>query len=222
MQSEFSTVEEALDQLKNGGYIILADDESRENEGDLVALGDGIDAGTIYEMLHEANGLMCVPVSEQIADRLGFKPMVKHSTDPNQTPFMVTADGTYEATGVTTGVSAFDRAATIRQIAKPSAKATDFNHPGHIQPLYAQAHGLRDRTGHTEASVDLAYLAGKAPVAVIIEVLKADGTMARRDSLFDLAQRVHVPFLTIKQITDYMDDQGIDYAAQLADQVAAN
>lgn len=222
MQSEFSTVEEALDQLKNGGYIILADDESRENEGDLVALGDGIDATTVYEMLHEANGLMCVPVSEQIADHLGFKPMVKHSTDPNQTPFMVTADGTYEATGVTTGVSAFDRAATIRQIAKPTAKATDFNHPGHIQPLYAQAHGLRDRTGHTEASVDLAYLAGKAPVAVIIEVLKEDGTMARRDSLFDLAQRVHVPFLTIKQITDYMDDKGINYAAQLANQVAAN
>lgn len=216
MQNEFSTVEEALTQLKNGGYIILADDENRENEGDLVALGDGIDAGTVYEMLNEANGLMCVPVSEQIADRLGFKPMVEHSTDPNQTPFMVTADGTYEATGVTTGVSAFDRAATIRQIAKPTAKATDFNHPGHIQPLYAQERGLRDRTGHTEAAVDLAYLAGKEPVAVIIEVLKEDGTMARRDSLFELAQRVHVPFLTIKQITDYMDAKGIDYAAQLA------
>ena len=113
MQNEFSTVEDALTQLKNGGYIILADDESRENEGDLVALGDGIDATTVYEMLNEANGLMCVPVTEKIAHRLGFVPMVEHSTDPNQTPFMVTADGTYEATGVTTGVSAFDRAATI-------------------------------------------------------------------------------------------------------------
>lgn len=219
MQNEFSTVEDALNQLKNGGYIILADDESRENEGDLVALGDGIDAATVYEMLNEANGLMCVPVTEKIAHRLGFVPMVEHSTDPNQTPFMVTADGTYEATGVTTGVSAFDRAATIRQIAKPDAQASDFNHPGHIQPLYAQEHGLRDRTGHTEASVDLAYLAGKEPVAVIIEVLKEDGTMARRDSLFELAQRVHVPFITIKQITDYMDAKGIDYAAQLAENV---
>lgn len=216
MQNEFSTVEEALTQLKNGGYIILADDESRENEGDLVALGETITAPTVYEMLNEANGLMCVPVSEAIADKLGFKPMVEHSTDPNQTPFMVTADSTYEATGVTTGVSAYDRAATIRQIANPAAKASDFNHPGHIQPLYAQEHGLRDRTGHTEASVDLAYLAGKEPVTVIIEVLKEDGKMARRDSLFELAHKANVPFITINQIVDYMDQKGIDYAAQLA------
>lgn len=217
MQNQFSTVEEALTQLTNGGYIILADDESRENEGDLVALGAGISAETVYEMLKEANGLMCVPVSESIADRLGFKPMVEHSTDPNQTPFMVTADGTLAATGVTTGVSAFDRAATINHIANPQATATDFNHPGHIQPLYAQAHGLRDRTGHTEAAVDLAYLAGKAPVAVIIEVLKEDGSMARRDSLAALAQRRHVPFITINQIINYLDAKHIDYAASLAE-----
>ena len=216
MQSNFSTVEEALAHLLNGGYIILADNEDRENEGDLVALGEGITADTVYEMLNEANGLMCVPVSEEIATKLAFKSMVEHSTDPNQTPFMVTADGTFEATGVTTGVSAFDRAATIRQIAKPTAKATDFNHPGHIQPLYAQPHGLRDRTGHTEAAVDLAYLAGKAPVVVIIEVLNNDGTMARRDDLADLANRVHAPFITINQITEYLDTKGIDYAANLA------
>ncbi len=129
---------------------------------------------------------------------------------------MVTTDGTLEATGVTTGVSAFDRAATIRQIAKPTAQASDFNHPGHIQPLYAQPHGLRDRIGHTEAAIDLAYLAGKAPVAVIIEVLKRDGTMARRDSLSVLANRVHVPFITINQIIEYLDVKGIDYAADLA------
>ena len=215
MQNQFSTVEEALNHLVNGGYIILADDESRENEGDLVALGDNISADTVYEMLKEANGLMCVPVSEKIADRLGFRPMVKHSTDPNQTPFMVTADGSLSATGVTTGVSAFDRAATIRLIANPTAKTTDFNHPGHIQPLYAQPRGLRDRTGHTEASVDLAYLAGKAPVAVIIEVLKDDGTMARRDDLAILAKRVQVPFITINQIINYMDANGIDAAADL-------
>ena len=214
MQSQFSTVEEALNQLVNGGYIILADNEDRENEGDLVALGENINADTIYEMLNEANGLMCVPVSEDIAKHLAFKPMVEHSTD--QTPFMVTTDGTLEATGVTTGVSAFDRAATIRQIAKPTAQASDFNHPGHIQPLYAQPHGLRDRIGHTEAAIDLAYLAGKAPVAVIIEVLKRDGTMARRDSLSVLANRVHVPFITINQIIEYLDVKGIDYAADLA------
>ena len=205
MQSQFSTVEEALNQLVNGGYIILADNEDRENEGDLVALGENVNADTIYEMLNEANGLMCVPVSEDIAKHLAFKPMVEHSTDPHQTPFMVT-----------TGVSAFDRAATIRQIAKPTAQASDFNHPGHIQPLYAQPHGLRDRIGHTEAAIDLAYLAGKAPVAVIIEVLKSDGKMARRDSLSVLANRVHVPFITINQIIEYLDVKGIDYAANLA------
>lgn len=216
MQSQFSTVEEALNQLVNGGYIILADNEDRENEGDLVALGENVNADTIYEMLNEANGLMCVPVSEDIAKHLAFKPMVEHSTDLHQTPFMVTTDGTLEATGVTTGVSAFDRAATIRQIAKPTAQASDFNHPGHIQPLYAQPHGLRDRIGHTEAAIDLAYLAGKAPVAVIIEVLKRDGTMARRDSLSVLANRVHVPFITINQIIEYLDVKGIDYAADLA------
>lgn len=210
---DFATVEEGLAQLRNGGFIILADNEDRENEGDLVALGEGITPATVHTMLKEANGLMCVPLTEERANRLGFKKMVEHSTDPNQTPFMVTADGTYEATGVTTGVSAFDRAATINQIAKSDAKASDFNHPGHIQPLYAQPRGLRDRIGHTEAAVDLAYLAGKAPVAVIIEVLKDDGHMARRDDLAKLAKRVNAPFMTIQEIIDYLDRHHLATAA---------
>lgn len=210
---EFATVEEGLTQLRNGGFIILADNEERENEGDLVALGEGITPATVHTMLKEANGLMCVPLTEERAHRLGFKKMVEHSTDPNQTPFMVTADGTYEATGVTTGVSAFDRAATINQITKSDAKASDFNHPGHIQPLYAQPRGLRDRIGHTEAAVDLAYLAGKAPVAVIIEVLKDDGHMARRDDLAKLAKRVNAPFMTIQEIIDYLDRHHLATAA---------
>lgn len=210
---DFATVEEGLAQLRNGGFIILADNEDRENEGDLVALGEGITPATVHTMLKEANGLMCVPLTEERANRLGFKKMVEHSTDPNQTPFMVTADGTYEATGVTTGVSAFDRAATINQIAKSDAKASDFNHPGHIQPLYAQPRGLRDRIGHTEAAVDLAYLAGKAPVAVIIEVLKDDGHMARRDDLAKLSKRVNAPFMTIQEIIDYLDRHHLATAA---------
>lgn len=212
---DFETVEEGLTQLRNGGFIILADNEDRENEGDLVALGEGITPEVVHAMLKEANGLMCVPMTEERAHKLGFKKMVEHSTDPNQTPFMVTADGTYEATGVTTGVSAFDRAATINQIAKADAQASDFNHPGHIQPLYAQPRGLRDRIGHTEASVDLAFLAGKAPVAVIIEVLKDDGHMARRDDLAQLAQRLNVPFLTIQEIINYMDQHNIENAADV-------
>lgn len=221
MAIQFATVEEALEQLRKGGFIILADNEDWENEGDLVALGENIQPATVHTMLKEANGLMCVPVSEEIAAQLNFKPMVKHSTDPNQTPFMVTVDGTKAATGVTTGVSAYDRAATIHQIAKPEATASDFNHPGHIQPLYSQARGLRDRIGHTEASVDLAYLAGARPVSVIIEVLKDDGKMARRDDLAALADRLAVPFLTIQEIIDYMDKNDIEYAAQLDQTVHA-
>lgn len=112
---QFDTIETALQQLQNGGYVILSDNEDRENEGDLVALADRITPETVYEMLHEANGLMCVPITIQRAHELGFTKMVEHSTDPNQTPFMTTADGTFEATGVTTGVSAFDRAATIKR-----------------------------------------------------------------------------------------------------------
>lgn len=212
---DFTTVEEGLTQLRNGGFIILADNEDRENEGDLVALGEGITPETVHTMLKEANGLMCVPITEARAKKLGFKKMVEHSTDPNQTPFMVTADGTFEATGVTTGVSAFDRAATINQIAKSDAQASDFNHPGHIQPLYAQPRGLRNRIGHTEAAVDLAYLAGKAPVAVIIEVLKDDGHMARRDDLAKLAEQLDVPFMTIQEIINYMDQHHIDNAADV-------
>lgn len=213
---QFSTIDEALTTLKNGGFIILADNADRENEGDLVALGEHVKPEEIHRMLKVANGLMCVPVNRQIADRLGFKMMVKHSTDPNQTPFMTTTDGTYEATGVTTGVSAFDRAATIHQIANPEAQPTDFNHPGHIQPLLAQDRGIRARNGHTEASVDLAYLAGAQPVAVIIEVLKEDGHMARRDDLAKLAAQLDVPFCTIDQIAQYMDDRGIDCAKDAA------
>lgn len=159
---QFDSIETALHQLQNGGYVILSDNEDRENEGDLVALADRITPATVYEMLHEANGLMCVPITIQRAHELGFTKIVEHSTDPHQTPFMTTTDGTFEATGVTTGVSAFDRAATIKHIANPAAKPNDFNHPGHIQPLYALDGGLRKRIGHTEASVDLAYLAGAA------------------------------------------------------------
>lgn len=113
---QFDTIETALQQLQNGGYVILSDNEDRENEGDLVALADRITPETVYEMLHEANGLMCVPITIQRAHELGFTKMVEHSTDPHQTPFMTTTDGTFEATGVTTGVSAFDRAATINAL----------------------------------------------------------------------------------------------------------
>lgn len=171
-------VENAVQFLKDGKFIILADNESRENEGDLVAFGDRITPEVVYKILNLANSLMCVPINSKIANRLGFEVMVKNSTDPNGTPFMVTTDATHEAAGVTTGVSAYDRAATIKLIADPTSKPEQFNHPGHIQPLITQDKGIRVRKGHTEATVDLTYIAGAEPVTVIIEVLNQDGKMA--------------------------------------------
>ncbi|WP_447408378.1 3,4-dihydroxy-2-butanone-4-phosphate synthase [Weissella confusa] len=204
MKTTFDTVADALTVLRQGGVIILADDESRENEGDLVALAQDITPETVHMMLREAAGLMCTPVGPEIAERLGFTDMVAESTDPHQTPFTYTVDGTFEATGVTTGVSAMDRAATIRQIANPMATRADFNAPGHTQPLTAKEGGLATRIGHTEAAVDLARLVGSEPAAVIIEVLKEDGTMARRDDLFEMSERLDIPFITIEQISAYM------------------
>lgn len=212
MMPKFDDVTTALAALKAGKFIILSDNEDRENEGDLVALADRITPQVVYQMLKEANGLMCVPVSMDLAHKFGWQPMVANSTDPNQTPFMVTCDGTNAATGVTTGVSAYDRCATIRHITNATAKASDFNHPGHIQPLYAQNGGLRTRIGHTEASVDLAYLAHATPATVIIEMLKEDGTMARRDDLFATARRLNVPYITIQAIIDYLDAHNLPTA----------
>ncbi|MGX5376923.1 3,4-dihydroxy-2-butanone-4-phosphate synthase [Ligilactobacillus sp. LYQ135] len=212
-----NTVESAIQFLKEGKFIILADNESRENEGDLVAFGNQITPEIVYKMLKIANGLMCVPISSKIAKRLGFNVMVENSSDPNETPFMVTTDATFESTGVTTGVSAYDRAATIRKIADPQSRPDQFNHPGHIQPLISQDKGIRERNGHTEAAVDLAYIAGEEPVAVIIEILNEDGKMARRDSLHKLAEKYQIPMITIGQIEKYLDDHDIEYAAKLAE-----
>lgn len=215
VEKEFSTVEAALEELRNGGFVILSDNEDRENEGDLVALAAKATPAVIHKMLKEANGLMCVPVNPEIANRLELTDMVEHSTDPHQTPFTITVDGNFEATGVTTGVSAFDRAASINHIADVNAKAADFNRPGHIQPLIAKANGLRERIGHTEAGVDLALLAGSQPAAIIIEVVGEDGHMAQRDDLFVLAKKLDVPYITIAQITEYMDANNIEFASDV-------
>lgn len=215
LEKEFSTVEAALEELKKGGFVILSDNEDRENEGDLVALASEATPAVIHQMLKEANGLMCVPVNTEIANRLNLTDMVENSTDPHQTPFTVTVDGNFEATGVTTGVSAFDRASSINHIADVNAQATDFNRPGHIQPLIAKPQGLRERIGHTEAGVDLALLAGSQPAAIIIEVLGEDGHMAQRDDLFVLAEKLNIPYITIAQIIEYMDANNIAQAADV-------
>ncbi|MCD2255718.1 3,4-dihydroxy-2-butanone-4-phosphate synthase [Agrilactobacillus fermenti] len=207
MANIFADINVALETLKNGGMIILADNEDRENEGDIVALGEGITAETINFMITHAKGLLCAPVSAELAEKLGFKMMVDNSTDPNLTPFTVSTDGEFEATGVTTGVSAPDRAATISHLADADAKPTHFNHPGHIFPLIAKPKGVLERDGHTEAAVDLAKICGKAPVGAIIEIIKEDGTMARRDDLAEFSKTWNMPMITIDQIKNYLREQ---------------
>ncbi|KRM33169.1 3,4-dihydroxy-2-butanone 4-phosphate synthase GTP cyclohydrolase II [Agrilactobacillus composti DSM 18527 = JCM 14202] len=205
----FADINVALETLKNGGMIILADNEDRENEGDLVALAEDITPATVNFMITHAKGLLCAPISPEIAAKLDLHLMVDNSTDPNLTPFTISTDGAYAATGVTTGVSAFDRAATIKHLAKADAIPTDFNHPGHIFPLIAQAEGLAVRDGHTEAAVDLAKLCGKAPVGAIIEIIKDDGTMARRDDLHQFSKDWDLPMITIDQIKTYIQAKAL-------------
>lgn len=192
-------VEVAINALKAGGLIIVADDESREAEGDMVGLAEYATTATVNRMITSARGLVCVPVAAEVADRLGFEPMTTKGHDAFGTAFTVSTD--HHAT--TTGISAQDRATTIRAIASADSQPGDFYHPGHIFPLIAQTGGVFKRRGHTEAAVDLAKLAGAAPVAYICEVVKKNGLMARRHALKALAEGLHIPMITIQDVTNY-------------------
>ncbi len=192
-------VENALKQLKNGGLIIVADDETREAEGDMLGLAQYATTATVNRMITSARGLLCVPIDAEIATRLDFEPMTTKSHDAFGTAFTVSTD--HHST--TTGISAADRAATIRAIADGQSKADDFYHPGHIFPLIAREGGVLNRRGHTEAAVDLAKLAGATPAAYICEVVKKNGLMARRHDLKALAEGLNIPMITIQDITNY-------------------
>ncbi|MHA3843212.1 3,4-dihydroxy-2-butanone-4-phosphate synthase [Lactiplantibacillus plantarum] len=207
---KFSTVDEALTQLKHGGLIIVSDNEGRENEGDLIGLGSKITGEKVNFMITHAKGLLCMPLSAKLADKFELKPIVDKNTEINGTAFVTTSDGSYQTTGVTTGISAFDRASTIKKFADPSSTVTDFVHPGHMFPLVAVNGGVRERSGHTEAAVELAKLAGEPEVGAIIEIIKDDGHMARRDFLEKMAHKYDLPFITIDQIIEYLNAQGGD------------
>ncbi|MFC0297549.1 bifunctional 3,4-dihydroxy-2-butanone-4-phosphate synthase/GTP cyclohydrolase II [Geobacillus jurassicus] len=195
----FDTIEAALSALKNGEVIIVCDDEDRENEGDFVALAEKATPDVINFMITHGRGLVCVPITEELAARLDLEPMVAHNTDAHGTAFTVSID--YKTT--TTGISAYERAATIQALLDPEVKASDFKRPGHIFPLIAKKGGVLRRAGHTEAAVDLARLCGAKPAGVICEIIKEDGTMARVPDLRRLADQFGLKMITIKDLIAY-------------------
>ena len=196
----WSKIPDAIDAIRHGKLIVVVDDEDRENEGDLVMAAELASNETVNFMMKEGRGLICVPVSEDIADRLELSEMIKENTESYQCNFTISVD--YKI-GTTTGISASDRCKTINALANPKCEAKDFARPGHIFPLRAKKGGVLVRSGHTEAAVDLARLAGLASAAVICEIAKEDGEMARRDDLFEYAKKHDLLIITIKELIAY-------------------
>ncbi|MED4017232.1 bifunctional 3,4-dihydroxy-2-butanone-4-phosphate synthase/GTP cyclohydrolase II [Sutcliffiella cohnii] len=203
MSEKFHSIEEALEDLKNGKVIIVVDDEDRENEGDFVSLAEHTTPEVINFMATHGRGLICVPVSEEIAEKLNLVPMVTHNTDPHGTAFTVSID--HKTT--TTGISAFERSTTVLEILSPEAKASDFKRPGHIFPLVAKSGGVLRRAGHTEAAVDLALLCGSQPAGVICEIMNEDGTMARVPELQKISKAYDLKMITIKDLIQYRNQK---------------
>jgi 3,4-dihydroxy 2-butanone 4-phosphate synthase/GTP cyclohydrolase II len=203
VSSEDRVVREAIDVIRSGGLVIVADDEDRENEGDLVCAAEHVTPEMINFMATHGRGLICLTLAPEIADRLDLPLMSDgRGQDPNGTAFTVSIDATAEM-GVSTGISASDRACTIQMAVNPSSKPSDFIRPGHVFPLRAKVGGVLQRVGQTEASMDLARLAGLAPAGVICEILNDDGTMARRPELEKFSAQHDMPFITVAQIVAY-------------------
>lgn len=196
----FSTIEEAIHDFKQGKFVIVVDDEDRENEGDFITPAELITPEKVNFMLREGRGVLCAPITISRAKELGLPHQVDHNTSMLGTPFTVTVD---KLDGCTTGVSASDRAATIKALADPASTPDTFGRPGHINPLYAQDGGVLRRAGHTEAAIDLARLAGMQPAAALIEILNPDGTMARLPQLREKAAELGMRLIQIKDIIAY-------------------
>lgn len=202
-QRAFDAIEEAIYDLIRGKAIIVVDDEDRENEGDLIALTEKATPEVINFMITEGRGLVCVPITQERAEALDLPPMVSHNTDYHGTAFTVSVDHI----STTTGISAHERAATIKALIDPNAKPQDFRRPGHVFPLIAKKGGVLRRAGHTEAAVDLARMCGSAPSAVICEVIKEDGTMARLPDLIQFAEQHELKLVTIKDLIRYRNEK---------------
>ena len=197
---KFSTIEEAIEDFKQGKFVIVVDDEDRENEGDFITPAEMITPEKVNFMLSEGRGVLCAPITMSRAAELELQHQVQDNTSMLGTPFTVTVD---KLEGCTTGVSAHDRAETIKALADPTSTPQTFGRPGHINPLYAQDKGVLRRAGHTEASIDLARLAGLRPAAALIEILNPDGTMARMPELQAKAEEFGMKLIQIKDLIAY-------------------
>lgn len=200
MSIKLDSIEEALEDFRAGKFLIVVDDEDRENEGDLIIAAEKITPEDVNFMLKNARGVLCVPVTNAACERLGLPHQVNDNTSVLGTPFTVTVD---KLEGCSTGVSIQDRANTIRHLADPEAKPEDFGRPGHINPLYAQDRGVLQRAGHTEAAVDLARLAGLQPCAALMEIMSDDGSMARLPELRQRADEWGLKLISIRDLIAY-------------------
>lgn len=198
---QLNTIDEAIADIKAGKVIIVVDDEDRENEGDFICAAECVTPEIINFMATHGRGLICSPITEERAKELSLTRMVSHNTDMHQTAFTVSVD--YRFKGCTTGISAYDRATGIQALVDPATKPNDFARPGHIFPLIAKDGGVLRRTGHTEAAIDLARMAGYHPAGVLVEILNPDGTMARLPQLMEIANRFDLKIVTIKDLVAY-------------------
>lgn len=198
---KLDSVQEAIEEIRNGNFVIVVDDEDRENEGDLIIAAESITPEKINFMETHARGLICAPVTAERCDELDLPMMVPNNTSMHSTPFTVSID--LLKNGVTTGISAYDRAETILALTRKDTKPEDFGRPGHIFPLRAKDKGVLSRVGHTEATVDLARLAGMYPAGVLIEIKKDDGEMARLPELREMADKYNLKLISVADLIKY-------------------
>ena len=200
MNTNMKAIESAIDDFREGKFLIVVDDEDRENEGDFIVAAEKITAEKVNFMVTNGRGVLCAPLTEERCAELDLDKQVSTNTSILGTPFTVTVD---KLEGCTTGVSAADRAATIRALADPTSTAATFGRPGHISPLYAKSKGVLRRAGHTEAAIDLARLAGLYPAAALIEIMNEDGSMARMPELKEVAEKFGIKMITIRDLIAY-------------------
>jgi len=200
IDSGFDPIEDAITEIGKGNLVIVTDDESRENEGDLIMAASKVTPESVNQMIRDARGLICVPLMSNQLNRLGISSMVSNNREAQKTDFTVSVDAAH---GISTGISAFDRASTIKILADPVATAQDLVQPGHVFPLRARPGGVLERAGHTEAAVDLASLAGLHPSGVICEILNEDGSMARLPELKVLKKKWGIKLISIAALIEY-------------------
>ena len=197
---KLSSIEDAVKDFKEGKFVIVVDDEDRENEGDLIIAAEKITAGKVNFMLKHARGVLCAPITISRCDELDLPRQVLDNTSALGTPFTVTID---KLDGCTTGVSAHDRAETIKALADPTSTPQSFGRPGHVNPLYAQDNGVLRRSGHTEATIDMCNMAGLYPAGALMEIMNDDGTMSRLPQLLELADKFDLKVISIKDMITY-------------------